>query len=109
MCLNIYWLIDWLFLFAVPGSQEDDTSGGRIRKLSLGQYDNDVPGQLPFTKCGWMKSTGIDPAVNPGSLIAVGETKEVNKEVLFQNGFNGMSGQHGILYSGAMLGYKELK
>ncbi|XP_059584543.1 tensin-3 isoform X5 [Alligator mississippiensis] len=60
----------------VPGSQEDDTSGGRIRKLSLGQYDNDVPGQLPFTKCGWMKSTGIDPAVNPGSLIAVGETKE---------------------------------
>ncbi|CAM4594713.1 unnamed protein product [Lepidochelys kempii] len=55
-----------------------DESGGRIRKLSLGQYDNDVPGQPPYTRCGWMKTTAIDQAVNPGSRIAVGETKEMS-------------------------------
>uniref|UniRef100_A0A8C8R548 Tensin 3 n=1 Tax=Pelusios castaneus TaxID=367368 RepID=A0A8C8R548_9SAUR len=52
------------------GSPEDDTSGGRLRKLSLGQYDNDVPGQQPYTRCGWMKSSAIDQAVNRGPLIA---------------------------------------
>ncbi|EMP34345.1 Tensin-3 [Chelonia mydas] len=55
-----------------------DESGGRIRKLSLGQYDNDVPGQPPYTRCGWMTTTAIDQAVNPGSRIAVGETKEMS-------------------------------
>ncbi|NXE53411.1 TENS3 protein, partial [Casuarius casuarius] len=54
-----------------------DASGGRIRKLSVGQYDNDVPGQPTYTRCGWMKSPAGDQAVNPGSLIAVGETKEM--------------------------------
>ncbi|XP_064362731.1 tensin-3 isoform X8 [Dromaius novaehollandiae] len=57
--------------------QDDDASGGRIRKLSVGQYDNDVPGQPTYTRCGWMKSPAGDQAVNPGSLIAVGETKEM--------------------------------
>lgn len=80
VCLLFY------YLFASTGSPGDDTSGGRLRKLSLGQYDNDVPGQQPYTRCGWMKSTAIDQAVNPGSLIAVGETKEVNKRELFKKG-----------------------
>ncbi|XP_067147289.1 tensin-3 isoform X4 [Apteryx mantelli] len=57
--------------------QDADASGGRIRKLSVGQYDNDVPGQPTYTRCGWMKSPTADQAVNPGSLIAVGETKEM--------------------------------
>ncbi|XP_062425594.1 tensin-3 isoform X1 [Rhea pennata] len=61
----------------VTDLQDDATSGGRIRKLSVGQYDNDVPGQTTYTRCGWMKSAAADQTVNPGSLIAVGETKEM--------------------------------
>ncbi|XP_025889490.1 tensin-3 isoform X2 [Nothoprocta perdicaria] len=57
--------------------QDDNVPVGRIRKLSVGQYDNDVPGQPVFTRCGWMKSPAADHVVNPGSLIAVGETKEM--------------------------------
>ncbi|KFV86249.1 Tensin-3 [Struthio camelus australis] len=51
--------------------------GGRIRKLSVGQYDNDVQGQPTYTRCGWVKSPAVDQAINPGSLIAAGETKEM--------------------------------
>ncbi|NWI17683.1 TENS3 protein, partial [Crypturellus soui] len=58
-------------------SKNPSQHGGRIRKLSVGQYDNDVPGQPVYTKCGWMKSPAADQAVNPGSLISVGETKEM--------------------------------
>ncbi|KAM8811483.1 tensin-3 [Eudromia elegans] len=56
--------------------QDENVPGGRIRKLSVGQYDNDVPGQPMYTRCEWMKSPAADQAVNPGSLIAVGETKD---------------------------------
>uniref|UniRef100_A0A8C8VDS8 Tensin 3 n=1 Tax=Pelusios castaneus TaxID=367368 RepID=A0A8C8VDS8_9SAUR len=78
---------DLLCVMAARSSPEDDTSGGRLRKLSLGQYDNDVPGQQPYTRCGWMKSSAIDQAVNRGPLIAVGETKEVNERII-QEGVN---------------------
>ncbi|XP_072454215.1 tensin-3 isoform X4 [Notamacropus eugenii] len=54
----------------------DDPSGGRIRKLSLGQYDNDNPGQPSFTGCGWVKATNMDPVPALGSFITSGETKE---------------------------------
>ncbi|XP_051840457.1 tensin-3 isoform X2 [Antechinus flavipes] len=54
----------------------DDPSGGRIRKLSLGQYDNDSPGQSSFGGCGWVKSTNMDPVSTLGSFITSGETKE---------------------------------
>ncbi|XP_068252100.1 tensin-3 isoform X5 [Nyctibius grandis] len=59
------------------GPQDDSATGGRIRKLSVGQYDNDVPGQPSYTRCGWMKSPATDQAVNPGSPVPVGETKEM--------------------------------
>ncbi|XP_071592327.1 tensin-3 [Heliangelus exortis] len=44
--------------------QDDNGTGGRIRKLSIGQYDNDVPGQPPFNRCAWMKSPATDHAVS---------------------------------------------
>ncbi|XP_038029623.2 tensin-3 isoform X2 [Anas platyrhynchos] len=59
------------------GSQDDDATVGRNRKLSVGQYDNDFPGQPLYSRCGWMKSPAADQAVNPGSLIPLGETKEM--------------------------------
>ncbi|NXW92632.1 TENS3 protein, partial [Alopecoenas beccarii] len=59
------------------GMQDDHATGGRIRKLSVGQYDNDVPGQPSYNRCGWMKSPATDQAVNPGSPVPVGETKEM--------------------------------
>ncbi|NXW18147.1 TENS3 protein, partial [Circaetus pectoralis] len=65
------------YLFSATGTQDDDATGGRIRKLSVGQYDNDVPGQPSYNRCGWMKSPATDQAVNPGSLIPVGESKEM--------------------------------
>ncbi|NWZ45970.1 TENS3 protein, partial [Haliaeetus albicilla] len=65
------------YLFSATGTQDDDATGGRIRKLSVGQYDNDVPGQLSYNRCGWMKSPATDQAVNPGSLIPVGDSKEM--------------------------------
>ncbi|XP_054049518.1 tensin-3 isoform X6 [Rissa tridactyla] len=59
------------------GTQDSDAAGGRIRKLSVGQYDNNVPGQPLYNRCGWMKSPTADQAVNPGSPVPVGETKEM--------------------------------
>ncbi|XP_072454220.1 tensin-3 isoform X6 [Notamacropus eugenii] len=59
-----------------PDGEGDDPSGGRIRKLSLGQYDNDNPGQPSFTGCGWVKATNMDPVPALGSFITSGETKE---------------------------------
>ncbi|NXE94184.1 TENS3 protein, partial [Menura novaehollandiae] len=59
------------------GMQDDDATGKRIRKLSVGQYDNDVPGQPSSNRCGWMKSPPAHQAVIPGSPVAVGETKEM--------------------------------
>lgn len=66
--------------FSTTGSKDNDAVVGRNRKLSVGQYDNDFPGQSLYSGCGWMKSVVADQAVNPGSLIPVGETKEVNSE-----------------------------
>ncbi|XP_021238045.1 tensin-3 isoform X10 [Numida meleagris] len=60
------------------GSKDDDATVGRNRKLSVGQYDNDFPGQPLYSRCGWMKSLVADQAVNPESLIPVGETKEMS-------------------------------
>ena len=71
-------------MFSATGTQDDDATGGRIRKLSVGQYDNDGPGQPSYNKCGWVKSPATDQAVNPGSPIPVAETKEVNNEEFFK-------------------------
>ncbi|NWW75976.1 TENS3 protein, partial [Climacteris rufus] len=64
-------------LFSGTGMQDDDATGKRLRKLSVGQYDNDVPGQPLYNRCGWMKSPATHQAVIPGSPVAVGETKEM--------------------------------
>ncbi|KFP07556.1 Tensin-3 [Calypte anna] len=57
--------------------QDDNGTGGRIRKLSIGQYDNDVPGQPSFNRCAWMKSPAADHAVSPESLIPLGGINEM--------------------------------
>uniref|UniRef100_A0A672TTZ0 Tensin 3 n=1 Tax=Strigops habroptila TaxID=2489341 RepID=A0A672TTZ0_STRHB len=60
-----------------PSQHDDGATGRRIRKLSVGQYDNDVPGQPSYTRCGWMKSPATDQAVNAGSPIPLGESNEM--------------------------------
>ncbi|ELW64477.1 Tensin-3 [Tupaia chinensis] len=53
------------------GSPGDEPLGGRLRKLSLGQYDNDGGGQLSFSKCGWGKAGGDQaPGLAPFSSPA---------------------------------------
>ncbi|XP_058687196.1 tensin-3 isoform X3 [Poecile atricapillus] len=59
------------------GMQDDDAAGKRLRKLSVGQYDNDVPGEPSPNRCGWVKSPATHQAVIPGSPIAGGKTKEM--------------------------------
>ncbi|XP_044309547.1 tensin-3 isoform X3 [Varanus komodoensis] len=59
------------------GSQEDGLLGGRSRKLSLGQYDNDVLAQPLYTKCGRTKSVATDHLESPGSFVPGRETKEM--------------------------------
>ncbi|XP_037693144.1 tensin-3 isoform X2 [Choloepus didactylus] len=63
----------------VPGRQgpvSEDPLGGRLRKLSLGQYDNDAGGQPPFSKCGWGKTTHVDQAPHLSSFLTSADTKE---------------------------------
>uniref|UniRef100_A0A803VCA3 Tensin 3 n=1 Tax=Ficedula albicollis TaxID=59894 RepID=A0A803VCA3_FICAL len=59
------------------GMQDDDATGKRLRKLSVGQYDNDVPGEPSYNRCAWMKSPATHQAVIPGSPVAGGKTKEM--------------------------------
>ncbi|XP_059706575.1 tensin-3 isoform X5 [Haemorhous mexicanus] len=59
------------------GMQDDDATGKRLRKLSVGQYDNDIPGESSYNRCGWMKSPANHQAVIPRSPIAGGKTKEM--------------------------------
>uniref|UniRef100_A0A8C3TR53 Tensin 3 n=1 Tax=Catharus ustulatus TaxID=91951 RepID=A0A8C3TR53_CATUS len=59
------------------GMQGDDATGKRLRKLSVGQYDNDVPGEPSYNRCAWMKSPATHQAVIPGSPVAGGKTKEM--------------------------------
>ncbi|NWT75663.1 TENS3 protein, partial [Prunella himalayana] len=59
------------------GMQDDDATGKRLRKLSVGQYDNDIPGESSYNRCGWMKSPACHQAVIPRSPIAGGNTKEM--------------------------------
>ncbi|XP_033855696.3 tensin-3-like isoform X1 [Acipenser ruthenus] len=39
-----------------PDVQANDTTNGRTRKLSVGQYDNDATGHSVFSRSGWMKA-----------------------------------------------------
>ncbi|XP_048195349.1 tensin-3 isoform X3 [Perognathus longimembris pacificus] len=61
-----------------PGRQGlsgDEPLGGRLRKLSLGQYDNDTACQLSFSKCGWGKAA-VDPAPNMVPFPSPADMKE---------------------------------
>ncbi|XP_032771966.1 tensin-3 isoform X3 [Rattus rattus] len=58
-----------------PGRQGDDPVGGRLRKLSIGQYDNDAGSQVTFSKCGWGKA-GADSAPSLGSFSSPADIKE---------------------------------
>ncbi|XP_023570148.1 tensin-3 isoform X2 [Octodon degus] len=49
--------------------------GPRLRKMSLGQYDNDAGSQLTFSKCGWAKA-GVDSAPSPAPFPSPGDIKE---------------------------------
>uniref|UniRef100_Q68CZ2-2 Isoform 2 of Tensin-3 n=1 Tax=Homo sapiens TaxID=9606 RepID=Q68CZ2-2 len=57
------------------GSSAEQPLGGRLRKLSLGQYDNDAGGQLPFSKCAWGKA-GVDYAPNLPPFPSPADVKE---------------------------------
>ncbi|NXE64804.1 TENS3 protein, partial [Calcarius ornatus] len=59
------------------GMQDDDATGKRLRKLSVGQYDNDIPGESSHNRCGWVKSPASHQAVIPRSPVAGGKTKEI--------------------------------
>lgn len=58
-----------------PGRQGDDPVTGRLRKLSIGQYDNDAGSQVTFSKCGWGKA-GADTAPSLGSFSSPADIKE---------------------------------
>jgi hypothetical protein len=58
------------------GCSSDEPLGGRLRKLSLGQYDNDAGGQISFSKCGWGKA-GADPAPSLAPFPSQADIKEV--------------------------------
>ncbi|XP_077895900.1 tensin-3 isoform X5 [Ictidomys tridecemlineatus] len=57
------------------GPSSDDSLGGRLRKLSLGQYDNDAGSQLSFSKCGWGKA-GMDSASSLEPFPSPADIKE---------------------------------
>ncbi|MEE6507392.1 hypothetical protein FKM82_021341 [Ascaphus truei] len=58
------------------GSQTDDVSLARMRKLSFGQYDNDSPAQQQYSTYGWKKSPEQDST--PRSFPMIGQPKEVS-------------------------------
>lgn len=58
-----------------PGRQGDDPVGGRLRKLSIGQYDNDAGSQVTFSKFGWGKA-GADSVPSLGSFSSPADIKE---------------------------------
>ncbi|KAM9216843.1 tensin-3 [Dugong dugon] len=63
----------------MPGRQGpigDDPLCGRLRKLSLGQYDNDAGGQPSFSKCNWGKTTTVDQDPSMASFLNSADTKE---------------------------------
>lgn len=61
----------------LSGSSGDEMLGGRFRKLSLGQYDNDAGGQPSFSKCGWGKTASADQAAGLAPFLSPADAKEV--------------------------------
>ncbi|XP_048367758.1 tensin-3 isoform X3 [Sphaerodactylus townsendi] len=67
------------------GSPGDCVLGGRSRKLSFGQYDNDLPTQSLYAKCGWGKSSAIDHPESPRPVVPGGEAKEAGAACYHKN------------------------
>lgn len=65
-----------LIVFLLTDSAGDESIRGRLRKLSLGQYDNDAVTQVSFSKCGWGKAS-VDPAPSLGPFSSPADIKEV--------------------------------
>lgn len=61
----------------LTGSPGDEPLGGRFRKLSVGQYDNEAGGQPAFSKCGWGKTTSADQAASLAPFLSPADAKEV--------------------------------
>lgn len=61
----------------LSGSSGDEPLGGKFRKLSLGQYDNDAGGQPAFSRCGWGKTPSADQATGLASFLSPTDAKEV--------------------------------
>ncbi|KAM6177951.1 tensin-3 [Rhynchocyon petersi] len=57
------------------GSIGDSPMGGRVRKPSLGQYDN-ASGQVSFSKCNWEKATSVDQDPSLAFFLTSSDTKE---------------------------------
>ncbi|KAG8510563.1 Tensin-3, partial [Galemys pyrenaicus] len=55
----------------------DDPLGGRLRKLSLGQYDNSSGEQPTFSKYGWGQTTSVDQTPSRTSFLSPTDAKEV--------------------------------
>ncbi|XP_035866306.1 tensin-3 [Phyllostomus discolor] len=49
----------------------------RFRKPSLGQYDNDAAGQPAFSRGGWGKPTGAEPAPSLVPFLSPSDAREV--------------------------------
>lgn len=60
----------------LAGASSDQPLGGRLRKLSLGQYDNDGGAQLSFSKHAWGKP-GVDVASGLVPFSSPTDAKEV--------------------------------
>ncbi|XP_039098893.1 tensin-3 isoform X3 [Hyaena hyaena] len=58
------------------GSPGEKPLGGRFRKLSLGQYDNEGAGQPAFPKCGWGKTPGAEQAASLSPFLSPPDAKE---------------------------------
>uniref|UniRef100_A0ACB8FV49 Uncharacterized protein n=1 Tax=Sphaerodactylus townsendi TaxID=933632 RepID=A0ACB8FV49_9SAUR len=72
-------------LLESTGSPGDCVLGGRSRKLSFGQYDNDLPTQSLYAKCGWGKSSAIDHPESPRPVVPGGEAKEAGAACYHKN------------------------
>lgn len=58
-----------------PDPSSDEPLGGRLRKMSLGQYDNDAGAQLSFSKCAWA-TAGVELAPGLAPFPSSGDTNE---------------------------------
>ncbi|XDA75764.1 hypothetical protein R6Z07F_005929 [Ovis aries] len=59
-----------------PVRQGDEPLGGRFRKLSLEQYDNEAGEQPTFSKCSWGKTTSSEQTPGLAPFLSPDNAKE---------------------------------